>query len=76
MLLRYVGRSTPGFYSRTLILPCVYKYLTEKLKCNVKLFADDTSLFTVVFELSQWAHDWGMSFNPDPKKQDMELIFL
>ena len=50
-------------------------YLTENLKCNVKLFADDTSLFTVVKNsntaaadmnhdlelIRQWAHDWWMS---------------
>ena len=63
--------------------------LIADLKCNVKLFADDTSLFTVVREsniakndmdhdlklISQWAHDWRMSFNPDPQKQAMELMF-
>ena len=63
--------------------------LTADLKCNVKLFADDTSLFTVVQEpkaaaedmnhdlelISQWAHDWRMSFNPDLQKQAVELIF-
>ena len=63
--------------------------LTEDLKCNVKLFADDTSLFTVVQDsdsaandmnhdlelIRQWAHDWRMSFNPDPQKQAVELIF-
>ena len=63
--------------------------LTANLKCNVKLFADDTSLFTVVREaneaaqhmtldpqlVSQWAHDWRMSFNPDPQKQAVELLF-
>ena len=62
--------------------------LTADLKCNVNLFADDTSLFTVVREsngaandmdhdlnlISQWAHDWRMSFNPDPQKQAVELI--
>ena len=62
--------------------------LTEDLKCNVKLFADDTSLFTVVQDsdsaandmnhdlelIRQWAHDWRMSFNPDPQKQAVELI--
>ena len=51
--------------------------LTENLKCNVKLFADDTSLFSVVENsnaaandmnhdlelIMQWAHDWRMSFN-------------
>ena len=62
--------------------------LTTDLKCNVKLFADDTSLFTVVQEpnaaaedmnhdlelISRWAHDWRMSFNPDPQKQAIELL--
>ena len=62
--------------------------LTTDLKCNVKLFADDTSLFTVVqgpnaaaldmnhdLELiSRWAHDWRMSFNPDPQKQAVKLL--
>ena len=63
--------------------------LTADLKCNVKLFADDTSLFTVVHDsntatndmnhdlelISKWAHDWRMSFNPDPQKQAVQLIF-
>ena len=63
--------------------------LTEDLRCNVKLFADDTSLFTVVEDsnaaandmnhdlklINQWAHSWRMSFNPDPHKQAVELIF-
>ncbi len=61
--------------------------LTAGLRCNVKLFADDTSLFTIVKDtnaavsdmnhdlelISKWAHDWRMSFNPDP--QPVELIF-
>ena len=63
--------------------------LAVGLKCNVKLFADDTSLFTVVEDsntaandmnydldlISQWAHTWRMSFNPDPEKQAVELTF-
>ena len=54
--------------------------LTAHLECNVKLFADDTSLLTVVQDpnaafgkinhdlalVSQWAHNWKISFNPDP----------
>ena len=62
--------------------------LTADLKCNFKLFADDTSLFTVFREpniaandmdhdlklISQWAHDWRVPFNPDPQKQAVELI--
>ena len=64
--------------------------LAVGLKCNVKLFADDTSLFTVVEDsntaandmnhdldlISRWAEAWRMSFNPDPQKQAVELIFL
>ena len=64
--------------------------LTENLKCNVKLFADDTSLFTVVQNsntaandmnhdlelIKQWAHQWRMSFNPDPQKQAVEIVFF
>ena len=63
--------------------------LTENLKCNIKLFADDTLLFTVVENsnaaandmnhdlelIMQWAHDWRMSFNPNPQKQAVKLIF-
>ena len=63
--------------------------LTENLSCSVKLFADDTSLFTTVQDPSSaasdlnhdldlirlWAHKWRMSFNPDPRKQAVELVF-
>ena len=63
--------------------------LTADLKCNVKLFADDTSLLTIAREtnkaadhmnhdlqlITQWANDWRMSFNPDPQKQAVELLF-
>ena len=63
--------------------------LTAGLKCNVKLFADDTSLFTIVQDsataasdmnhdlelIKQWANDWRMSFNLDLQKQAVELIF-
>ena len=63
--------------------------LTADLKCNVKLFADDTSIFSVVHDpnecaadlnhdldlIKRWAHDWRMSFNPDPTKQAVEVTF-
>ena len=63
--------------------------LAVGLKCNVKLFADDTSLFTVVEDsniaandmnhdldlISQWAHTWRMAFNPDSLKKAVELTF-
>ena len=54
-----------------------------------KLFADNTSLFSVVRnintsavhlnndlrKISNWAFQWKMSFNPDPTKQAQEVIF-
>ena len=63
--------------------------LPNELKSNVKLFADDTSLFTVVkdknesgnilnndlFSISRWAYKWKMFFNPDPKKPAQEVLF-
>ena len=63
--------------------------LPNRLKSNAKLFADDTSLFTIVKDknesanilnndislISRWAYDWKMLFNPDPKKPAQEVIF-
>ena len=59
------------------------------LTTNVKLFADNTSLFSVVNDASVsasrlnndlakirfWAFNWKMSFNPDLTKQAKEVIF-
>ena len=56
--------------------------LPNELKSNVKLFSDDTSLFTIVMDknesaniinndllqISKWAYNWKMFFNPDSKK--------
>ena len=63
--------------------------LTKDLKCNVKLFADDISIFAVAHNpnecaaglnhdlnrIKRWANDWRMSFNPDPAKQAVEVTF-
>ena len=63
--------------------------LSDNLSSNVKLFADDTSLFSVthdvnvsvrelnddVTKISNWALQWKMSFNPDVNKQAQEVIF-
>ena len=63
--------------------------LTQNLKCSVKLFADDTPLFTIVQDpaiaardmnhdldlITLWAHDWRMSFDPDPRKNAVESVF-
>ena len=52
------------------------------------MFADDTSLFSHVFnkyksqselnnnlQVSSWAFQWKMQFNPDPNKQAQEVYF-
>ena len=56
---------------------------------NVKLFADDTSLFSVkesnasarelnddLEKINNCAFQWKKSFNPDPSKQAQEVIFI
>ena len=59
------------------------------MKSKVKIFADDTSLFTIVKDknesadvrknylllISRWAYNWKMLFNPDPSKPAQEVIF-
>ena len=63
--------------------------LPEGLQSNVKLFADDTSIFSIVnnvnlscnklnadlLKINNWAYQWKMSFNPDPNKLATEVIF-
>ena len=63
--------------------------LPNGLNAIVELFADDTSLFSVVHnitdsvdllnsdlsKINEWALQWKMSFNPDPVKQAQEIIF-
>jgi hypothetical protein len=63
--------------------------LPEGLKSNAKLFADDTSLFSVVFnveesseilnkdlkQINDWAFQWKMLFNPDSNKQAAGVLF-
>ena len=63
--------------------------LSKDISSTVKLFADDTSIFSVfddnnvsvmklnndLLKISKWAHQWEMSFNPDVSKQAQEVIF-
>ena len=56
--------------------------LPENLVSNPKLFADDTSLFSIISnkhlsaqnlnedlnKINHWTFQWKMSFNPDPSK--------
>ena len=63
--------------------------LPNGFNSNVKLFADDTSQFFVVHnitdsasllnsdlsKINEWALQWKMSFSSDPAKQVQEIIF-
>ena len=63
--------------------------LSDNLISISKLFADDTSIFSIVSDVNKsaedlnkdlniikdWAFQWRMSFNPDPNKQATEVIF-
>ena len=63
--------------------------LSGNLISNPKLFANDTSLFSVVQDITlsannlnddlkkikKWTFQWKRSFNPDPNKQAQKVIF-
>ena len=63
--------------------------LENGIKSNVKFFADDTMLYSIVKDpllsaadlnhdlekINQWAKQWKMAFNPDPNKQANEVLF-
>ena len=63
--------------------------LSEVLSTNAKLFADDTTLFSVIHNsqtstnvlnkdlemIHDWAFQWKMNFNPDPTEQAQEAFF-
>ena len=63
--------------------------LPDNIQSTCKIFADDTSLFSHVFDkyksqselnialqiISNWAFQWKTQFNPDPNKQAQEVYF-
>ena len=63
--------------------------LATDLKSSVKLFVDDTSLFSIVSDpletasilnkdldiFQGWAEQWKMAFNLDATKQAQEVVF-
>ena len=60
--------------------------LENNIKSNVKFFADDTMLFSIVKDpttsadelnhdlqnITEWARQWKLEFNPDPSNQATE----
>ena len=74
------------------LVHCFFVYindLSDNLESNVKLFPDDTSIFSVVHDpintsqklnnyldrVSLWANKSKMSFKPNRSKQVQEVIF-
>ena len=73
--------------------PLLFLVYINDLECGIlsqiKFFADDTSLYSVVKNpittaaelnhdldiISKWANQWKMSFNPDPTKPAEEILF-
>ena len=63
--------------------------LSDGLKSECKLVADDTSLFSVIDDINtsasdlnddlekigNWAFKWKMNFNSDPNEEAQEIIF-
>ena len=84
---------TAGVPQGSVLDPLLFLIYTNDLVDNVnseaKLFADDTSLFTVVYDveiapdklnkdldiISNWARQWKMQFNPDINKQAIQVTF-
>ena len=79
-----------GSISEPLLFLIYINDLSNNLPSNVKLFADNTSLFSVTHDvnlpakklnddlrkISNLAFQWRMSFNPDLNKQTQEVTFI
>ena len=80
---------TEEIFNGKLHFLCSVNDLSDDLTTNVKLFTDDTSLFSIVHntntstinlsndlnKIKNWENQWKMNFNPDPSKQAQEVTF-
>ena len=78
-----------GSVLRPLLFKIYINDLENGIKPQLNVFADDTSLFTIIKDpdisalelnhdlhlISQWAYQWKMSFNPDHTKQAVQVVF-
>ena len=83
------GRCSPRVNIGSTFFLIYINDLPNKLKSNAKLFADDTSLFTIVKDenksanglnndlslFSEWAFNWKMLFNQNPTKPAQYVLF-
>ena len=83
------ARVAQGSILRPLFFLIYINDLSDNLITNPKLFADDTSLFSIVHDpnatandlnndlakINDWANQWKMNFKPDPFKQAQEVLF-
>ena len=83
------SRCPSRFRSGSISFSSLYQSLPNELKPNEKLFADDTSLFTIVKHrqesadvlnddlslISQWDFNCKMLINPDTNKPAQEVLF-
>ena len=79
----------PGSILGPLLLLIYINDLADGLSSNAKLFADDSSLFSVIrdvdsftnelnndlHQINIWTFEWKICFNPDTNKQAQENIF-
>ena len=80
---------TTGFCAGSTLLLVYINDLVDDLSSDAKLFANDTSLFSIMYDestaaeqlnndlkiISEWAYQWKMQFNPDKTKQAVQVIF-
>ena len=78
-----------GFILGPLLFLIYISDLANDIKSKCQLLADDTSLFSVVYDIdtsandlnrdlekiSEWAFQWKTKFNPGPTKQAQKIIF-
>ena len=85
---KYTGWRSTGVYVG---IPPICNYILDlpnRIESICEIFADDTSLFSKVKDetfsdelkndwnkTSRWAFQWKRLFNPDPRKQAIEICF-